>query len=101
MQRMDGRGWTVPTWPREYGGGLSPGQASLLREEMTTLRCRVPRAACRVPLQSFGTWMLSPALLKYGSEEQKRHDLPQIARGEIRLRTRILAVQRRNPDEPS
>ena len=39
---------------------------------------------CRAPLQSFGIWMLGPALLKYGSEEQKRHYLPQIARGEIR-----------------
>jgi alkylation response protein AidB-like acyl-CoA dehydrogenase len=28
--------------------------------------------------------MLGPALLKYGSEEQKRHYLPQVARGEIR-----------------
>jgi acyl-CoA dehydrogenase len=28
--------------------------------------------------------MLGPALLKYGSEEQKKHYLPQIARGEIR-----------------
>ena len=39
---------------------------------------------CRAPLQSFGIWMLGPALLKYGSEEQKREHLPQIARGEIR-----------------
>ena len=28
--------------------------------------------------------MLGPALLKFGSEEQKLHYLPQIARGEIR-----------------
>jgi alkylation response protein AidB-like acyl-CoA dehydrogenase len=28
--------------------------------------------------------MLGPALLKFGTEEQKRHYLPQIARGEIR-----------------
>jgi alkylation response protein AidB-like acyl-CoA dehydrogenase len=33
---------------------------------------------------SFGISMLGPALLKYGSEEQKKHYLPQIARGEIR-----------------
>ena len=78
MQRMGERGWTVPTWPREYGGGgLTRAQAAVLREEMATL-------GCRVPLQSFGIWMLGPALLKYGSEDQKRHYLPQIARGEIR-----------------
>jgi alkylation response protein AidB-like acyl-CoA dehydrogenase len=78
MQRMGERGWTVPTWPREYGGGgLTHAQAAILREEMATLKCRPP-------LQSFGIWMLGPALLKYGSEEQKRTILPAIARGEIR-----------------
>ncbi len=78
LQRMGERGWTVPTWPREYGGGgLSPAEAAVLREEMAALKCRAP-------LQSFGIWMLGPALLKYGSEEQKRHYLPQVARGEIR-----------------
>ena len=78
LQRMGERGWTVPTWPREYGGGgLDHGQAAVLREEMAALRCRAP-------LQSFGIWMLGPALLQYGSEVQKRHYLPQIARGEIR-----------------
>jgi alkylation response protein AidB-like acyl-CoA dehydrogenase len=78
LQRMGERGWTVPTWPREVGGGgLSHKEAAVLRQEMTALKCRVP-------LQSFGIWMLGPALLKYGSDEQKRHYLPQIARGEIR-----------------
>jgi len=33
---------------------------------------------------SFGISMLGPALLKYGSEEQKTHYLTQIAKGEIR-----------------
>jgi acyl-CoA dehydrogenase len=78
LQRMGERGWTVPTWPREYGGGgLSAREAAVLREEMAALKCRPP-------LQSFGIWMLGPALLKYGSEEQKREVLPPIARGEIR-----------------
>jgi alkylation response protein AidB-like acyl-CoA dehydrogenase len=78
MQRMGARGWTVPTWPREYGGGgLTHSQAAILREEMAALKCRAP-------LQSFGIWMLGPALLKYGSEQQKREILPAIARGEIR-----------------
>lgn len=75
---MADRGWTVPTWPREYGGGgLTAEQASILRQEMAALKCRVP-------LESFGIWMLGPALLKYGSEAQKREHLPRIARGEIR-----------------
>jgi alkylation response protein AidB-like acyl-CoA dehydrogenase len=78
LERMASKGWTVPEWPAEYGGGgLSREQAKVLRQEMQALNCRAP-------LQSFGIWMLGPALLKYGSEEQKRRHLPPIARGEIR-----------------
>ncbi len=78
LERMGARGWTVPTWPREYGGGgLSPGQAKVLAQEMRTL-------GCRSPLASFGIWMLGPALLKFGTEAQKREHMPRIARGEIR-----------------
>ena len=72
------RGWTVPDWPKDYGGGgLSPEEARVLKEEMA-------RIGARPPLVSFGIAMLGPALLKFGTEEQKRHYLPQIARGEIR-----------------
>ena len=42
------------------------------------------RIGARPPLTSFGISMLGPALLKFGTEEQKKHYLPQIARGEIR-----------------
>jgi alkylation response protein AidB-like acyl-CoA dehydrogenase len=75
---MGERGWTVPTWPREYGGGgLSPAEAAVLQQEMRAL-------GCRMALWSFGIWMLGPALLKFGNEVQKREHLPKIARGEIR-----------------
>jgi acyl-CoA dehydrogenase len=78
LERMAAKGWTVPEWPREYGGGgLSRDEAKILRQEMRALNCRSP-------LDSFGIWMLGPALLKYGNEEQKREHLPKIARGEIR-----------------
>ncbi len=78
MQRMGERGWTVPTWPRAYGGAeLSKEQAQVLRQEMRAM-------GCRSPLDSFGIWMLGPALLRYGSEAQKLEHLPKIARGEIR-----------------
>lgn len=78
LQRMGERGWTVPTWPKDYGGGgLSNAQAKVLAQEMSALGCRSPHS-------NFGIWMLGPALLKFGSEEQKREHLPKIARGEIR-----------------
>jgi len=75
---MASRGWTVPDWPKEYGGGgLSAPETKILKEEMQAL-------GCRPPLTSFGISMLGPALLKFGTEEQKKHYLTQIARGEIR-----------------
>ncbi len=78
LSAMAGRGWTGPEWPKDYGGsGLSPDEARVLRQEMA-------RIGARSPLDSFGISMLGPALLKFGTEEQKRHYLPQIARGEIR-----------------
>jgi acyl-CoA dehydrogenase len=78
MELMGARGWTVPDWPEEYGGGgLSPAETKILRQEMAAI-------GARNPLTSFGISMLGPALLKYGSEEQKKRYLPEIARGEIR-----------------
>jgi alkylation response protein AidB-like acyl-CoA dehydrogenase len=78
LERMVERGWTVPHWPKEYGGaGLSPAEAKVLKEEMA-------RIGARNPLYSFGISMLGPALLKFGSDEQKQRFLPEIARGEIR-----------------
>jgi acyl-CoA dehydrogenase len=75
---MAAKGWTVPDWPKAYGGaGLTPEESKILRQEMQSLNCRSP-------LSSFGIWMLGPALLKFGTEAQKVHYLNQIARGEIR-----------------
>jgi alkylation response protein AidB-like acyl-CoA dehydrogenase len=72
------KGYTVPAWPKEYGGaGLPPPEAKILREEMQ-------RIGARPPLSSFGIWMLGPALLHFGTEQQKQRFLNEIARGEIR-----------------
>lgn len=72
------KGYTVPAWPKEYGGaGLNPAEAKVLREEMS-------RINARPPLSSFGIWMLGPALLHFGTEGQKQRFLNEIARGEIR-----------------
>ena len=78
LERMADRGWTAPTWPREYGGaGLSPERARLLQRAMREL-------GCRSPLIGHGLWMLGPALLEHGTEAQKLKHLPGIARGEVR-----------------
>jgi acyl-CoA dehydrogenase len=77
LERMAGKGWTVPTWPREYGGaGLDKDRFLILLEELH-------RINARPPLGGMGVTMLGPTLLEYGSEDQKLHHLPKIARGEV------------------
>ena len=78
MERMGAKGWTAPDWPTEYaGGGLDKLQHKVLKEEMA-------RINARSPLDSFGIWMIGPALLEFGSEALKQQHLPPIIRGEIR-----------------
>ncbi len=78
LDRAAAKGYTVPTWPVEYGGaGLNRDQEKVFHEEMARLNARAP-------LQSFGIWMLGPALLHFGSHDQKLAYLPPIARGEVR-----------------
>lgn len=75
MERMAEKGWTVPNWPAEYGGGgLSVDETRVLYEEMNAL-------GARVPLVNMGTRMLGPTLLEYGTEDQKKRHLTVIAQG--------------------
>lgn len=67
LDRMGAKGWTMPTVPKEYGGGgLDKDQVKILNEELFLI-------GAKTPLLSFGIWMLAPVLLEYGSEEQKRN----------------------------
>jgi acyl-CoA dehydrogenase len=78
FDRMVAKGWTVPGWPVEYGGGgLSPQECLVLDEELR-------RINARSALEGFGISMIGPALLEFGTQEQKQRHLPRIARGEIR-----------------
>ena len=78
LDRMAAKGWTAPTWPKQYGGaGLSEAEARVLAEEMQALNSRPP-------IRGMGFSMLGPTLLEYGTEEQKRQHLPKIVTGEIR-----------------
>jgi alkylation response protein AidB-like acyl-CoA dehydrogenase len=78
FERMRDRKWIVPHGPAEYGGGgLDPARAKIVREEMAAINARPP-------LRSFGIMMLGPALLKFGTEEQKREHISKICAGEIR-----------------
>ena len=78
LERMGEKGWTMPTVPKEYGGGgLTKDEVKILNEEMFFI-------GAKQPLLSFGIWMLAPVLLEYGTEEQKKLHIPKIIKGEIR-----------------
>ena len=70
-------GWICASWPIEYGGrGLSTMQAVVLNEEFA-------RVGAPLRADFFGDTLVGPTILRWGTEEQKRHFLPQIMRGEI------------------
>ena len=77
LERAAQRGFTVPTWPVEYGGG------GLTRAEHTVLLEEMRRIGARAPVAGMGTAMLGPTLLEFGTAEQKARHLPKIARGEV------------------
>lgn len=76
LQRMAERGWTVPTWPKEYGG------AELDRDRYRILIEELQRIEARPPLSGRGVNYIGPTILEYGTDEQKARWLPAIARGE-------------------
>ena len=78
LERCAAKGFTVPMWPREYGGaGLSKDEYLVLLEEMRAIKARSP-------LGGMGVGLIGPTLLEHGTEDQKKRHLPRIARGEVR-----------------
>ena len=71
---LNEQGWLANHWPEEWGGtGWSVIQRFIFETEVAM--AHAPRI---VP---FGLSMLAPVLIKYGSEEQKKHWLPRILDG--------------------
>jgi alkylation response protein AidB-like acyl-CoA dehydrogenase len=68
------------SWPKAYGGaGLSKLEQVVLVEELA--RAGVPAMGYN---DTFGIKMLGNTLLRWGTEDQKRHFLPRILSGEDR-----------------
>ena len=73
-------GWLAALIPEEYGGsGLSLAAASVIMEEIN--RSGGNSGACHGQMYNMGT------LLRHGSDAQKRHYLPRIASGDLRLQS--------------
>ena len=76
LDRMAKKGWTVPTWPVEYGG------AALNNEEYKILIEELKRVGARTPLTGRGVNYIGPTILEFGTNEQKARWLPICARGD-------------------
>ena len=76
LERMAAKGWTVPTWPRAYGG------AELDKDEYKVLIEELQRIDARPPLTGRGVNYIGPTILEYGTDEQKARWLPLCARGD-------------------
>ena len=69
------RGWSGPTWPKEFGGpGWTAVQQHIFDEECT--------AAGAPPVIAFGVRMVAPVIMKFGSAAQQQFYLPRILSGE-------------------
>ncbi|MEW4467889.1 acyl-CoA dehydrogenase family protein [Parasphingorhabdus sp. JC815] len=70
------KGWSVPAWPKEYGGtGWTPTQRYIWSEENARVNAVMP-----LP---FGVAMVGPVIYTFGNEEQKAKHLPGIRSGEV------------------
>ena len=76
LEKMADKGWTVPTWPKAYGGAeLDSAQYLILLEELQ-------RINARSPLVGRGVNYIGPTILEFGTDEQKARWLPGMARGD-------------------
>jgi len=75
--KLAARGWVGMQWPKEYGGqGLDNLHVSIFNEEMEYRFAPLTRSRTSVVF-------VGQSIIAFGSEEQKRHFLPRIARGEL------------------
>ncbi len=80
VQALTAAGWLAALIPEEYGGGgLGVTEASVILEEIN--RSGANSGACHAQMYIMG------ALLRHGSDEQKRRYLPAIAAGRLRLQS--------------
>jgi 3-oxocholest-4-en-26-oyl-CoA dehydrogenase alpha subunit len=75
VRRMGADGWLGIGWPKKYGGqGRSAIEQFIFWDE--TYRARAPLPI--IPVNTIG-----PAIMQFGTEEQKAEYLPKILRGEL------------------
>ena len=73
---LNRQGWAAPNWPEEHGGT----GWSLIQRHVFDVECRRVHAPT---LSGFGFNMVGPAIIKYGSEAQRKEFLPQILNADL------------------
>jgi len=75
--RMAEQGWLTQHWPGEFGGDdAPPWRHSIVGEEMWAVG--EPRGA-----QYMNVNWIGPAVMRYGTEQQKAEHLPRISAGDV------------------
>ena len=94
VDALTGSGYLAALIPREYGGlGLGLSEASVIMEEIN--RSGGHSAACHAQMYTMG------AVLRHGSEQQKRSYLPEIATGTARLQAFSITEKEAGSDTTS
>ena len=73
---LNTRGWAAPNWPKNHGGT----GWSLVERHLFDVECRAAHAPA---LSGFGFNMVGPAIIRYGTEEQKSSLLPGILNADL------------------
>ena len=73
---LNAKGWAAPNWPTEMGGT----GWTMLRRHLFEVELRAHHAP---ETQGFGFSMVGPAIVKYGTEQQKSYYLPKILNSDI------------------
>jgi alkylation response protein AidB-like acyl-CoA dehydrogenase len=77
-KKLGEKGWLVPHFPTQYGGGgLQVDKCIVLAEELAEYD--LPGVA----LSDNGTSLAAPAIMVWGTDEQKQRFLPPILKGEV------------------
>ena len=76
QKTMHAAGWVGISWPKEYGGrGASLIERVIWEEEYAAARAPVLPAA-------MGLNLVGPTIIYWGTDEQRKRDLPRILRGD-------------------
>lgn len=75
-RKLAGQGWLAPTWPAQFGGGgLTVAEQVVIEEELA--KHRIPFCG------DLGITLAAPAVMAWGTDEQKHRLVPPMLRGEV------------------